>query len=33
MAGVVVCAVEMVVHSRVDRGQREIVGMAGEAVE
>jgi drug/metabolite transporter (DMT)-like permease len=30
---VIVCAVAMVVYSRVDRGKREIVGMAGEAVE
>ena len=31
--GVIVCAVAMVVYSRVDRGKREIVGRAGEAVE
>jgi drug/metabolite transporter (DMT)-like permease len=31
--GVIVCAVAMVVYSRVDRGKREIVGMAGDAVE
>jgi drug/metabolite transporter (DMT)-like permease len=31
--GVIVCAVAMVVYSRVDRGKREIMGMAGEAVE
>ena len=30
---VVVCAVAMVVYSRVDRGKREIVGTAGDAVE
>jgi drug/metabolite transporter (DMT)-like permease len=30
---VIVCAVAMVVYSRVDRGKSEIVGMAGEAVE
>ena len=30
---VIVCAVAMVVYSRVDRGKREIVGMAGDAVE
>ena len=30
---VIVCAVAMVVFRRVDRGKREIVGMAGEAVE
>jgi drug/metabolite transporter (DMT)-like permease len=30
---VIVCAVAMVVYSRMDRGKREIVGMAGEAVE
>jgi drug/metabolite transporter (DMT)-like permease len=30
---VVVCAVAMVVYSRVDRGNREIVGRVGEAVE
>jgi len=30
---VIVAAVAMVVYSRVDRGKREIVGMAGEAVE
>jgi drug/metabolite transporter (DMT)-like permease len=30
---VIVCAVAMVVYSRVDRGKREIMGMAGEAVE
>jgi drug/metabolite transporter (DMT)-like permease len=30
---VIVCAVAMVVYSRVDRSKREIVGMAGEAVE
>jgi drug/metabolite transporter (DMT)-like permease len=30
---VVVCAVAMVVYSRVDRGKREIVGSAGDAVE
>jgi drug/metabolite transporter (DMT)-like permease len=30
---VVVCAVAMVVYSRVDRGKREIVGVAGDAVE
>ena len=30
---VVVCAVAMVVYSRVDRGKREIVGRAGDAVE
>ena len=30
---VIVCAVAMVVYSRVDRGKREVVGMAGEAVE
>jgi drug/metabolite transporter (DMT)-like permease len=30
---VVVCAVAMVVYSRVDRGKKEIVGRAGEAVE
>jgi hypothetical protein len=28
-----VCAVAMVVYSRMDRGKREIVGMAGDAVE
>jgi drug/metabolite transporter (DMT)-like permease len=31
--GVIVCAVAMVVYSRVDRGKREIVGIAGDAVE
>jgi len=31
--GVIVCGVAMVVYSRVDRGKREIVGTAGEAVE
>jgi drug/metabolite transporter (DMT)-like permease len=31
--GIIICAVAMVVYSRVDRGKREIVGMAGEAVE
>ena len=32
--GVIVCAVAMVVvYSRMDRGKREIVGMAGDAVE
>jgi len=30
---VIICAVAMVVYSRVDRGKREIVGMAGDAVE
>jgi drug/metabolite transporter (DMT)-like permease len=30
---VIVCAVAMVVYSRVDRGKREMVGMAAEAVE
>jgi drug/metabolite transporter (DMT)-like permease len=30
---VIVCAVAMVVYSRVDRGKREIMGTAGEAVE
>ena len=30
---VIVCAVAMVIYSRVDRGKKEIVGMAGEAVE
>jgi drug/metabolite transporter (DMT)-like permease len=30
---VIVAAVAMVVYSRVDRGKREIIGMAGEAVE
>jgi len=30
---VIVAAVAMVVYSRVDRGKREIMGMAGEAVE
>jgi drug/metabolite transporter (DMT)-like permease len=30
---VIVCAVAMVVYSRVDRVKREIVGMAGQAVE
>jgi drug/metabolite transporter (DMT)-like permease len=30
---VVVCAVAMVVYSRVDRGKREIAGTAGDAVE
>jgi drug/metabolite transporter (DMT)-like permease len=30
---VIVCAVAMVVYSRVDRGKREIMGMAGDAVE
>jgi drug/metabolite transporter (DMT)-like permease len=30
---VIVCAVAMVVYSRMDRSKREIVGMAGEAVE
>ena len=30
---VIVCAVAMVVYSRVDRGKREIVSMAGDAVE
>jgi drug/metabolite transporter (DMT)-like permease len=30
---VIVCAVAMVVYSRVDRGKREIVEMAGDAVE
>jgi drug/metabolite transporter (DMT)-like permease len=30
---VIVCAVAMVVYSRVDRGKRDIVGMAGDAVE
>jgi len=30
---VIVAAVAMVVYSRVDRGKREIVGMAGDAVE
>jgi len=30
---VIVCAVAMVVYSRVDRGKREVVGMAGGAVE
>jgi len=30
---VVVAAVAMVVYSRVDRGKREIMGMAGDAVE
>jgi drug/metabolite transporter (DMT)-like permease len=30
---VVVCAVAMVVYSRVDRGKKEIVGTAGDAVE
>ena len=30
---VIVCAVAMVVYSRVNRGKREILGMAGEAVE
>jgi drug/metabolite transporter (DMT)-like permease len=31
--GVIVCAVAMVIYSRVDRGKKEIVGMAGEVVE
>ena len=31
--GVIVCAVAMVVYSRVQRGKREIVGMSGDAVE
>jgi drug/metabolite transporter (DMT)-like permease len=31
--GVIVCAVAMVVYSRVNRGKREIMGMAGDAVE
>ena len=31
--GVIVCAVAMVVYSRMDRGKREILGMAGDAVE
>ncbi len=31
--GIIICAVAMVVYSRVDRGKREIVGMAGDAVE
>jgi len=30
---VIVCAVAMVIYSRVDRTKREIVGTAGEAVE
>jgi len=30
---VIVCAVAMVIYSRVDRGKREIVGDAGQAVE
>jgi drug/metabolite transporter (DMT)-like permease len=30
---VIVCAVATVVYSRMDRGKREIVGMAGDAVE
>jgi drug/metabolite transporter (DMT)-like permease len=30
---VIVCAVAMVVYSRVNRGKREIAGMAGDAVE
>jgi drug/metabolite transporter (DMT)-like permease len=30
---VIVCAVAMVVYSRVHRGKREVVGMAGDAVE
>ena len=30
---VIVCAVAMVVYSRVDRGKREIVGIAGDSVE
>ena len=30
---VIVCAVAMVIYSRVDRGKREIVGSAGNAVE
>jgi len=31
--GIIVCGVAMVVYSRVDRGKREIVGNAGDAVE
>ena len=31
--GIIVCSVAMVVYSRVDRGKKEIVGMAGDAVE
>ncbi len=31
--GIIICAVAMVVYSRVDRAKREIVGMAGDAVE
>ena len=30
---VIVCAVAMVVYSRVDRGKREIVGIAGDLAE